>query len=279
MSRNRLRRWVSGVGSRSVRMMLVPRVALLGAQAPRDPHAGWNQFWSRVQTTGDGGDVLWDTSGGGEMRTDLELVRRHLDLTLPVVDVGCGNGRFTRVLAEHFPEALGVDLSPHAIERAEAESRGCARVAYATVDATAPRAGELLRSKIGESNVFVRGVFHVLGAQARLDLASNLAVLTGDRGRVFLIETDYRGSNLGYLKDLGATPRRIPPALSKAIVSLPRPGHFGQAERIASFPDLNWRLVTDGATLVETVPMRSTAGVERIPGYFAVLEKRRQPDQ
>ena len=41
----------------------------------------------------------------------LERMRAHLDLTLPVVDLGCGNGRQTRALASSFPLAIGVDLA------------------------------------------------------------------------------------------------------------------------------------------------------------------------
>lgn len=43
----------------------------------------------------------------------------HADPALPVVDVGCGNGRFTRALAAR---SVGTDLSANAGARAREES-------------------------------------------------------------------------------------------------------------------------------------------------------------
>jgi SAM-dependent methyltransferase len=271
---NVVRRLVSAARVGWARAMLLPRVAALGMRAPRNPHFGWDRFWSGIRATGDGGDVLWDTSNSSEANGYLELIRRELDPALPIVDVGCGNGRFTRALSHEFPRALGVDLSPHAIERARAESVDCPRATYLTLDAAAAGAGDVMRAEVGEANVFVRGVFHILDPQLRIDLAANLEVLVGRKGRVFLAETDYQGSSLGYIARLGATARRIPHALATAITSLPKPGHFGSAERVEVFPESRWRLVVDGATTIETVPMRGGAETERIPGYFAVLASR-----
>jgi SAM-dependent methyltransferase len=269
-----VRHWLSRAANRSARAVLVPRVAWLGARNPRDPHVGWDQFWQRVVATGDGGDVLWDSSSGRETRGYLNLIRERLDRRLPVVDVGCGNGRFTRVLAREFPTALGVDLSPYAIARTRDESLDVSGATYLALDAAAAGSGRLLRAQVGEANVFVRGVFHVLDRQSRISLAANLLQLVGKHGRVFLAETDYHGSALGYLEHLGASPRGIPPALGRAITSLPRPGHFGEPERIESFPDRDWELVEDGATTIDTVPMRGSSEAQPIPGYFAVLAPR-----
>jgi len=274
MTADMVRRWLTRAANRSSRAVLLPRVAWLGARTPRDPHVGWDQFWERIEATGDGGDVLWDSSSNRETRSYLDLMRKLLDRGLPIVDVGCGNGRFTRVLAGDFPTALGVDLSPFAITRARDESLDVPGATFLALDAAAAGSGQLLLAQVGEANAFVRGVFHVLDRQLRISLAANLLQLVGKQARVFLAETDYRGSALGYLEHLGATPRGIPPALGKAIISLPRPGHFGRPERVASFPDRDWELVEDGAITIDTVPMRGSSRAQPIPGYFAVLAAR-----
>lgn len=268
-------RWVAQAGAGSARALLLPRVAVLGARAPRNPHVGWNRFWAGVTETGDGGDVLWDTSSHHELDGYLQLIGQHLDAALPIVDVGCGNGRFTRALSTEFPCALGVDLSPHAVSRARDESAGFPAARYLAMDVTAAGAGTSLRAEVGEANVFVRGVFHVLDGPARVALAANLLDLVGMRGRVFLAETDFRGTGLGYIAHLGATARRIPHALAQAISSLPRPGHFGGPERIETFPTAAWELVDEGSTVIETVPLRGPVQSEQVPGYFAVLQRTR----
>lgn len=273
MTPNPIRSWPGAAVRGLAGLTLIPRVAWLSAKAPRDAHHGWDGFWAGVRETGNGGDVLWDSSDDNEARGYLPILREKFDPDLPIVDIGCGNGRFTRLLAPEFMRAVGVDVSPHAIERARAETGAVENVEFDVLDVAAPGAGAELRERFGEANVFVRGLFHVLDQQARSAVAENLRKLVGNRGRVLLAETDYRGSTLNYLHHLGATLRRIPPPLENAVVWLPKPGHFGSAERRLVFPDHRWRLISDGATTIEAVPMRTNDAAERIPGYFAVLER------
>ena len=251
--------------------LLVPRVAWLSHRALKQTNAGWDRYWSRVRTTGERGDVLWDSGGDREQLSYLEIMRGQVDETLTVIDIGCGNGRFTRWLADRFPCALGLDLSPAAIARAKLESLDVPNVDFRALDATTSAVGRDLLSELGECNVFVRGVFHVLGRAAQLSLAENLGPLVGVRGRLFLAETNFPGSQLAYLAHLGATPWRIPAPLERAIADLPKPGHFGHCELRGCFPEAEWKIITAGETTIETVPMRGGTDPELIPGYYALL--------
>lgn len=256
------------------RAMLIPRVAWLAKGTPKDTHVGWDHFWSSVRSTGVGGDVLWDSADLDEIPSYLPLIEQHLDMTLPVVDVGCGNGRFTRRLAPQIPSIIGVDLSDRAVELARRESAGVTGVEFRTLDATAPGSMLPLAEEFGPMNVFVRGVFHVLSPADQLAMAKNLLPLVGSTGRVFLSETNFRGSQLGYLEHLGASPRHIPYPLERAIRDLPRPGHFGAEERATAFPAAQWSVVADGPTVIETIPLRGLTEPERIPGYLAIMAAR-----
>ena len=60
---------------------------------------GWDGFWSGVTSTGDGGDVLWDAGATDEIDRYGALLDAHADQSLPFIDIGCGNGRFTSGLA------------------------------------------------------------------------------------------------------------------------------------------------------------------------------------
>lgn len=256
------------------RALLVPRVALLSRRTPKHRLTGWEHYWSRIRRTGVGGDVLWDSADLGEFAAYPPLITQHLDTSLPIIDIGCGNGRFTRHLAPLFPSVLGMDLSSHAIALARRESAEVSNLRFRTLDITVPHATDSLRAEIGPANVFVRGVFHILDEAERLTAAGNLLPLVGSQGRLLLAETDFRGSALGYLESLGATPRRIPAPLERAIRYLPRPGHFGELERAATFRDEDWQLVVDGPLVIETIPLRGTSRPETIPGYVAVLAPR-----
>ncbi len=256
------------------RALMVPRVAWLGKSTPKDLVVGWNHYWSNVRSTGVGGDVLWDTGDLAEIPAYLPIMRAHMDMTLPVIDVGCGNGRFTRRLTECFPSAIGVDLSTSAIALARRESVDIPGIQFEAVDATVAGATAGLAAQRAPVNVFVRGVFHILSPSARIEMARNLLPLVGTTGRVFLSETNFRGSSLEYLESLGATPLWVPEPLQRAIRDLPRPGHFGAAETAATFPAADWEMLVDGPSVIETIPLRGPSKPETIPGYYAVMAPR-----
>lgn len=256
------------------RALLVAHLVRLGLRAPRDVSTRWDRYWAGVTATGDGGDVLWDSSSSDEARRYLDLLAAHADPALPVVDVGCGNGRFTRALAGRFPRAVGVDLAASAVERARRESPPGAD--FRTVDMTAPGAGAALAADLGGCHVFVRGLLHTLDPPARRRLAANAADLLGDAGTLLVAETNYPGPLLNYLENLGAGAAGVPHPLAVAIsAGIPRPTTFGATELAAAFPPTGWVHVhTDEDARIATVPMGGRGGADGIPGLVAVLRRR-----
>lgn len=238
--------------------------------APRDLGSRWNAYWGEVASTGAGGDVLWDVESREELEFYLEYMTRYGDVRLPVIDVGCGNGRVTRLLAGAFPCVVGVDVAPNAILRATLESPEADNVAFRALDMTCSGAGRALTGELGHANVFIRGVLHILAPPARRSLVENLRDVVGTSGRVMLVETSFRGDALDYLEYLGARPMHLPAPLKKAITAgLPQPMSFGPIELRDCFPDTEWHLLDGGAT---TIAAAASAGQTRdVPGYFAVL--------
>jgi SAM-dependent methyltransferase len=261
------------------RLLTIPHVVRLSRRAPRAHPDHWDQYWSAVTATGDGGDVLWDAGGTEEARHYLDLLAVHADPHLPIVDIGCGNGRFTRALAAHFPKALGVDLSPAAVARARSETAEgtSGAVTFRTGDVTEPGAGGQLRDDLGgNAHVFVRGVLHVLDVAGRREAATSIADVVGDGGVVLIAETNHRGPRLGYLEQLGAGPRGIPPALARAISSgIPAPLPFGGAELDACFPPERWsRVVIEAEATIVTIASEASGSRHRVPGFVALLTLR-----
>ena len=252
-------------------MLLIPRVVRLTSQAPRDPAAAWDGYWRKIQTTGDSGDVLWDSGSPIEHAQYSDAVVAHFDPALPVIDIGCGNGTQTRWLAGLFPRVLGIDVSAGAVELAKREAEGVQNADFMVMDAAGVGAGKHLLERMGPANVFVRGVFHVLKPDKQSSLAANLRTVIGSSGRVFLAETNFHGNSLAYLQQLGATPRSMPRQLQSALENLPRPGRFGAQERHSTFSNSDWQLIADGPVNIEVVPMKSAGLSQQVPGYFALL--------
>jgi SAM-dependent methyltransferase len=257
--------------------LMIPKLARLSRSAPKDRRLAWDKYWAGIKSTGPGGEVLWDSGRDHEFLGYREVLLRHLDPELPVVDVGCGHGSFTRALAGIFRDVIGVDVSAHAVARARAESEAqeglAGRARYEARDMTAPGAARGLADERG-ANVFIRGVLHVLSPGDQAALVENLRVLAGSRGTVFLAETNFQGNPVDYVAHLGATPKGIPAPLERAIRELPMPGHFGPAERSRVLPGESWDLLEDGAVVIETNPMTDVAAQSQVPGYYAVLRPR-----
>ena len=256
--------------------LLLPAIVRLSSGVPKDRNTAWEGYWGRIVSTGSDGDVLWDAGSDHEFGRYLPALRRTLNPALPVIDVGCGHGSFTRLLAARFPQAVGVDVAASATSRARAESTALTNVDFRTLDCTAGGAGDLLAAEFGDSNVFVRGVFHVLNPDSRAALAANLLPLVGTQGRVFLVETNFRGNSLDYISRLGAAPGQIPKPLELAIRGLPKPGRFGSEERQAAFDDDAWTVLEDGAVTIDAVAMQKKGQPEQIPGYYAALAPARR---
>ncbi|MBT2534075.1 class I SAM-dependent methyltransferase [Arthrobacter sp. ISL-48] len=252
---------------------MLPKLIRLSRLAPKDRQVAWERYWAGITTTGPLGEVLWDSGNDHELLGYREALQRHLDPGLPVVDIGCGHGSYTRGLAAFFPQALGVDVSEHAVERARSESADTENVSYLVRDMTAPGAGHGLAGST-DANVFIRGVLHVLEPADQAAVVNNLRDIVGTRGTVFLAETNFQGTPLEYVTHLGATPRDIPAPLERAIRELPMPGHFGPLELSRVMPPEAWELLEDGPATIETNPMTGVAGASLIPGYFAVLRAR-----
>jgi SAM-dependent methyltransferase len=251
--------------------LILPKLIVMSRAAPKNRTVAWDRYWAGITRTGACSEVLWDSGTDHELLGYRDVLQRHFDPELPVVDVGCGHGGFSRALAAFFPEVLGVDVSAHAVARARDESAGLENVSYLERDMTQPGAGSGLVGA-ADANVFVRGVLHVLDAADQAALMENLRQMVGVRGRVFLAETNFQGNPVEYVAHLGASVRNIPAPLELAIRKLPMPGHFGPEELARVMPPDRWMLVEDGDATIETNPQMDAAGNSRVPGYFAVLQ-------
>ncbi len=159
--------------------LLIPKLVWYSVRAPRHQGTAWTRYWEQISRTGPTGDVLWDAGSPTELAQSLTHLHQHMDLTLPVVDLGCGNGRHSRALAPHFPQVIGLDIAAPAIARARHETQGLDNVMYRVLDATQPGVGAHLADEFGDVNVYVRGVLHVLDRQQRGTLVQNLHALVG----------------------------------------------------------------------------------------------------
>jgi SAM-dependent methyltransferase len=256
------------------KFLLIPQLIWYGARSPRDQGVAWDRFWASIRSTGPVGEVLWDAASAAELDAVRANALAHMATDLPVVDIGCGNGRFSRLLAASFPQVLGIDVSPHAVKIAEEESGDVHNVRYRVLDASVAGMGKQLSDELGEANVFMRGVLHVFDAEQRERAVANLRDIIGQRGVVYFSETNFEGDPLDQLVAQGATPTSMPEPLRKCIAAGIRPPrHFGDAQLAAFFPPAYWDALDSGPITMRGVPLTPKGEFELIPGFFAVVRR------
>lgn len=260
--------------------LLIPQLVLYGLRAPRDQAQAWERYWSGVHRTGPDGEVFWDGANQAELAAVLTRLTAHADPGLPLVDLGCGHGRQARALAALSPRVLGLDRSASAIERARAETADefASRPSPGTVpefrvaDAAEPGLGERLHEELGDANVHIRGMLHVVPAQQQPDVVRNLAAILGRGGVAYVSETDVSGDPLETLRAQGMTLTSIPDPLRRLVAAGVRPPrHFGHDQVAEYFPSERWQVLDQGPVMMYGVPLQPGAPMNEIPGYFAML--------
>jgi SAM-dependent methyltransferase len=267
-----------GSSAKLRKYLLLPRLLLYAARAPRDQGLAWDLYWSQVTATGPEGDVLWDAGVEAELEGTVKQLYADADKSLPLVDVGCGNGRQARALTHYAPRVVGVDHSAAAInwarrEAAESPPRGPGSLEFRIADATETGMGKRLHDELGAVNVHIRGMLHIVDPPDRPTVVANLKAMLGERGVAYVCETNLPGDSLDYLVFQGATLTSMPVALRRLIASgLRPPSHFGPTELAQYFPAADgWRLLAHGPTTIYGIPRRAGESPQHIPGYFGVL--------
>ena len=255
--------------------LLLPQVLRHSLRASRDQREAWERYWSEIGSTGRHGQVLWDADVRDDLDATVARLREHGDLGLPIVDLGCGNGRQARALAAYVPRVVGLDCSESAVKRATEESDGVPNAEFRVADVAEPGLGRRLNTELGDVNAHVRGLLHQVDDADRPDVVANLRDLVGTAGVVHLCETDVPGGALELLEEHGATPRTVPDVVRRlASAGIRPPRHFGAAELAACFADDDWRVVVSGPATMHGVPLAEGGDLQRLPGFFAVLRRR-----
>ena len=240
---------------------------------PRKYGAQWDRFWGSVERTGAGGDVLWDIVPERAVGEDLTRMQQHMDSSLPLIDVGCGNGGQTRFLARQASRVIGVDVSSAAINLASSESRGIDNISFRVLDMTKPDQAAALHKEIGDANIYIRGVVHTIQKPDRPAAERSLAILLGERGTLYQIEL--RTDALTYFRQLpGDSPTGLPRLLHRVVQYGIRPIGFDLSDRASFFPDSRWHLLAAGDdTTINTVKL-SHGKEGRVPASFVIVRPR-----
>ncbi len=240
------------------------------SKSTRDYSGQWNSYWSTVHQTGVGGQVLWDNVPQRAAEEDLARFGQYMDKDLPILDLGSGNGRQSRFLAQHFKKVVGVDVSAHAIAQAQQESAELDNIEFRVFDATDPGQAQALHDEFGDMNIYMRGVFHVIQKPDRANFVTSLQTILGAKGTLYQIELT--SSALTYFRTLpGDSPSGLPKLLHKVVEHGITPIGFELKDVNKLFRPDAWHILENGHKVtINTIPL-SHGQEGHVPANYLVL--------
>jgi amidohydrolase len=237
------------------------------ARAPHSQRDIWERWWSGV--TGAPGEIVWNAAQS-DLAADLEVFGDSFDRGLPVIDLGCGDGRQTRFLARHFQTVIGVDISPSAIQRASAADKP-ANVSFRVLNVCAAQEADQLHEEVGDANVYVRGVLQALPPAVRSQAVGSIAVLLGDGGTLFAKELPPRVSD--YFADL-VQRHGLWPGLERVMQLIP-PGQITEQQLVRLFSPERFEVIRTGQGVIDTLNRLPDGEPIRVPAVHALIRPRR----
>jgi hypothetical protein len=226
----------------------------------------WESYWQNF--TGVPTEVFWGCDPADAAAKDVKIFAPLADTRLPLVDFGCGHGSQTRCLADHFPNVIGVDVAPAAIEKAR-QMNAAPNLSYRVLDALDPQGAAHLHAEIGDANVYMRTVMHQLDPADQITAAARVAELMGATGALYLIELAATAE--AYFATLAAA--GLPPALARVFQHGIRPGLMQEKSIDRLFPAPEFETVVRGDAWIQTTHIMPAGEPARVPAFYRVIRR------
>ena len=230
----------------------------------------WESFWSTL--TGTPGEIFWDADPAHAAQEDLVRFQDHADPQLPLIDLGCGNGTQTRFLADHFARGIGTEISPAAVDIAQAKN-AAPNISYRILDVLCPEDAQALHEEIGDANIYMRGVLHQLSPADQATAIQSIERLLGIRGILYFIELSSAAESYftQLIKQDGP-----PPGLARVFQHGITPGMLNENDLEVLFPPDRFTVRSTGQSHIHTVHTLPTGEVVKVPAFYAILRRRQR---
>jgi SAM-dependent methyltransferase len=234
----------------------------LTTPSARNYQQQWDNYWGDTQDTGWQGSVLWDVDPERASQIDLERFKAHIDPSLPILDLGCGNGRQSRFLAQHFDRVIGVDVSPEAVARAQRETVDQPNLTFCVLNGTDPSQAQALHDEFGDVTIYIRGVVHVIQKPDRPNFVASLRTLLGERGTLYQTELDQEA--LPYFRQFpGDSPSGLPKLMHRVVSYGITPIGFELDQLDQVYKPTEWQILDQGKdarmNTIEVIPGQTGA--------------------
>ncbi|MCB8978386.1 MAG: class I SAM-dependent methyltransferase [Ardenticatenaceae bacterium] len=226
----------------------------------------WDSYWRHIVDNNLQGRVLWESEPERFAGEEIERFRPFINQDLPLLDLGCGSGKQTSFMAQHFNRVIGVDVSPAVVDHARQSNDDNGRVDWRVFNALNADEAVALHDEIGDMNIYVRGVFHVIDKKDREQFVSTIETLLGTEGTLYLIELTVEA--LTYVRSINRDGSiRFPKVVQPT-------GFNNASDQESYFPSERWELLASGEDVsLPTIPLED-GKVGAVPANYLVLRRK-----
>lgn len=230
----------------------------------------WDTYYVNNFRKSDKG-ALWDVSPDEAAGRDGQLFQDYFLRSLPIIDLGCGSGTQSAFFAERYDKVLGVDVSEEAVKLAT-EMWDYPNLNFDTLDVTDHKKAQKIHEKLGDVNVYMRGVLHQILEEDLDSFQKTIQSLLGEKGSMFCIEVsqkihDHFSQVKGGFSQLPAKMRQV------FIANLPPKGL--SVERIQNyFPKNEFEIQNLGDTFLATNLKLKDGTSIQIPAVYALIKNK-----
>ncbi len=227
----------------------------------------WDEYYKNLVVVGK--KALWDVDASLAAKLDLSIISKLLNNTLPLLDLGCGTGTQSKFLAQHFDFVIGIDVSQTAIELAE---KNCqySNLNYYWVDDLKPKVFEDLHKKLGDTNIYMRGVIHQIKPEDLRLFNNNLKTILGQKGKLYFIEV---ADNIrDYFSNSSDSFSRLPDAMKQTFLSNLPPRGLSRINLDTFFDFKLFKVIYEEECFLNTNLRFLNNEPIRIPAYRGVIK-------
>ncbi|WP_256105464.1 trans-aconitate 2-methyltransferase [Streptomyces sp. ODS05-4] len=215
----------------------------------------WEDYWQKtflLTKPNQDAESIWDIDVDRAAVRDFHRFAGEADLSLPLLDLGCGNGLQTQTLAQQYPgrPVVGADVSEAAVNLA-ALRFGSPGLEYRTLDVLDGAAVAAFHEEFGDVNLYIRTLLHFIQADRRPLFVDAVETLIGERGRLYLWEL---GAEAPAYFSAWIERNGMPRDLERVLTSGVRPGSVTREQIIELFPEGRFTRLQDGDDAGTPVP-------------------------
>ncbi|GGE00801.1 class I SAM-dependent methyltransferase [Planktosalinus lacus] len=181
--------------------------------------SNWEAYYKSMAN--DTSQIPWDVTPDKASKLDLDIMSSYFNLSLPLVDIGCGIGTQSMFLKKHFDVVIGTDISDEAIKIAN-QNYGDQDIAFYYLDTLNLDEIKAFSNNYGPCNLYMRGMLQQILQDDRKTFTEAIKILLGGIGKLYFTELspDAGVFFLDLKRKLGQFPPQLQRVLTEKVTKM-----------------------------------------------------------